>query len=365
MNALATRCVLSFATFAMLLVVTSPAASDESGAKVYTSGLKSSVQVIVEIEKGIAMGSGSLVNKKDGYLITNWHVVHDAKEIIVLFPIFDKAGKPVGESDRYRSQAKKLALPCRVIAMDQKIDIAIIKITDMSKLPKNVQAVKFAPDSPFTGDTIHSIGNPAASDSMWIYTPGKVRQVYNKKWKSSGGDGVINSHECKIIEATSPTSPGDSGGPCFNDKGEQVGVTQGGMVAAVAQGYSYFVDATEVKKFLKKHKVAFNVAEEVVVNGDSTPATDSSTKSEADPKKDSKDTKDTTVVKKDTPKKDPAGDELAKQEKEANSRLNLIRPLVKDSTRKSFAVEQLNKIVKLYPKTEAAKEAQSLLKQIQ
>ena len=92
----------------------------------------------------------------------------------------------------------------------------------------------------------------------------EVRNVYKKKWTSKGIGGVRSKHEVTIIEATSPTNPGDSGGPCFNDKGEQVGVTQGGLVSTVAQGFSYFVDTSDVKSFFDKNRVAYNVKSDSV-----------------------------------------------------------------------------------------------------
>jgi len=107
------------------------------------------------------------------------------------------------------------------------------------------------------GSKLVSIGNPGASTGLWIYTPGEVRSVYRKKWMASDESGKHKSnHDVRVIEATSPVNPGDSGGPCFNDKGEQVGVTEGFLPDARA--FSLFIEASEAKAFLKANKVAFN-----------------------------------------------------------------------------------------------------------
>jgi outer membrane protein assembly factor BamD (BamD/ComL family) len=45
--------------------------------------------------------------------------------------------------------------------------------------------------------------------------------------------------------------------------------------------------------------------------------------------------------------------------------LNYIRSLAKNPNTKSLAIEQLEKLIKQYPKTEAAKDAQTLLKNLQ
>jgi serine protease Do len=328
-----------------LLALLAPAAAraEDSGARIVQTGTKSAVQVVVPVGGGRAsIGSGSVINLQQGYVLTNWHVVREQNEAAVIFPIWEK-GKPVSDKDRYRQPAdlKKVGLTGKVVARDEKVDLAVIKLDAPRNVPAPAASVRFAADSPSAGAKLHSIGNPGASEAMWVYTPGDVRAVYKKKWNSAirGGAEVFH-HEAKVIEATSPTSPGDSGGPCFNDKGEQVGVTQGGLDAKVAQGYSYFIDVTEVKAFLKAHKIAFNVANDVVSTA-------------AGPE-----------AKKDDPKKGAADDELARQEKAATSMLNLLRPLAKDPNRKSYAIEKLDQLVKMYPKTEAAKEAQALLKQI-
>ncbi|MCE9533262.1 MAG: serine protease [Planctomycetes bacterium] len=324
---------------AILLASSSGRAQD--GAKIYSSGMKSAVMVI-NVERESA-GSGSIVNLKDGYVITNWHVARQAAEVVVMFPLWEK-GKPVKEFEAYMKQARKVGAIGKVVATDEKADLAVIKITEMQKIRQGSLPVKFAADSPATGSKIFSIGNPAASDAMWAYTPGEIRNVYKKKW-SSGSRGVkIGDHEAMIIEATSPTSPGDSGGPCFNEKGEQVGVTQGGLDARVAQGFSFFIDCTEVKSFLKKNKIPYNQAVDVA----SPPA----------------DPKDVAIIA--PPKKlDPAAEDLAKQERAAASMLTLVRPLASDPSRQDLAVGQLNKLIAMYPKTEAAKEARVLLKKIQ
>ena len=106
-----------------------------------------------------------------------------------------------------------------------------------------------AAESPDPGQTVHSLGNPGRSGALWVYTPGKVRQVYSKTWKAKLDDRT-HTFEARVIETDSPTNPGDSGGPLVNDKGELVGVTEGG--ATDAQLLSLFVDLSEVKKLLRR-----------------------------------------------------------------------------------------------------------------
>src|SRR5205823_356163 len=80
--------------------------------------------------------------------------------------------------------------------------------------------------SPQPGQNVYSIGNPGGSSAMWLLTAGTVRQVSRKRW-TAGGMGRLFELEAEVVETSSPTNPGDSGGPLVNDRGEQVGVTQG------------------------------------------------------------------------------------------------------------------------------------------
>ncbi len=207
----------------------------------------------------------------------------------------------------------------------------------LEKLPPGVLPVKFAADSPGTGANVHSIGNPGASDALWVYTPGKVRSVYKKTWTAGK---ARTEHKATIIEATSPTSPGDSGGPLFNDKAEQIGVTQGGIVDPSAQGYSYFIDVTKIKAFLKEHKI---------------------TVSSAPPPAVATETSDITK-KKDPPK--PMVTDAEKDEKNARTMLLLTKPLAANREKKATAIARLNELIEKYPKTKAAQEAEELLKKL-
>src|SRR5262249_54168559 len=99
------------------------------------------------------------------------------------------------------------------------------------------------------GDNLHSVGNAGVSGSVFVYTPGKVRKVYRKSYTTSDGHDLSFQISSRIIEATSPTNPGDSGGPCVNDRAELVGICQGGLVGGEAQ-VSYFIERSELEGFV-------------------------------------------------------------------------------------------------------------------
>ena len=177
-------------------------------------------------------------------MLTNFHVVGTNDRATVLFPAY-RGTRPIAEREYYTDRLKREGgIRGRVVARDRTHDLAIVQL---ASLPDGVQAMPLDNDGVAPGQTVHSVGNPGDSGALWVYTPGKVRQVYHKRWKSQLGDETL-SFEADVIETDSATNPGDSGGPLVNDKGQLVGVTQGGAVNA--RLLSTFIDVAEVKALL-------------------------------------------------------------------------------------------------------------------
>jgi hypothetical protein len=239
---------------AVLVALALPAAAApqatpaEGGVKVYQSVLKSTVWIVSQRPEGTATGTGSLIDRRRQLVLTNYHVAGDVNQARVMFPAF-RDGQVIAERDYYKQHLKDQGISGRVMARDKQADLALIQI---ERVPDGAQALPVAAEGVSPGQTVHSIGNPGGSGALWVYTPGKVRQVYQKKWSAKAGSAVLH-FEARIIETDSPTNPGDSGGPLVNDKAELVGVTQGG--ATNASLLSVFVDASEVRRFLASQTV--------------------------------------------------------------------------------------------------------------
>jgi S1-C subfamily serine protease len=323
-----------------LLAVMGPAiAADKvplTGKEIYQRTLKSTVWIahVVEIGEGraaLATGSGSLIDVPQRLILTNFRVVGDKKEVRVFFPQFDK-GKLIAAKDFYLRQLRdegRGGVAGKVLFADHKRDLALIKV---DKLPQGTPAISLARESVGPGDTVHSIGNPGASDALWAYTPGSVKAVYKKSWMVK--DRSETHHfEAQVVETTSPVNPGDSGGPLMNGQGELVAVTQGGVVAS--QGtISFFIDVSEVRALLAGQHIR-------VTNGPAARVVSS-----VEPKPEP------------TPK-ESAAEQAEKEEKAARAKLNLIEDIVKD--RPERARERLEELIKQYPNTKAAKEAKEML----
>lgn len=236
---------------AVLLAFVAPAtrAEPDEGSRVYQETLPSVVWIYSPRGGGkAATGSGSLIDKDRRLVLTNYHVVADKDSATVVFPVF-RGGKLVAERDFYRERLRTGGIKGKVVARDKNVDLALIQLDE---LPSTAKALPLADDSPSPGQSVQSIGNPGDSGALWVYTPGKVRQVYQKKWKAKVDDETLE-FRAKVVETDSATNPGDSGGPLVNDKVQLVGVTQGGSVEA--RLLSTFVDVSEVKNFLNRRDV--------------------------------------------------------------------------------------------------------------
>ncbi len=242
----------------LLLAVFAPGAiaqpkNEDVGASVYQKVVRSTAWVHSDRGGGkLATGTGSLVDKGRRLVLTNYHVVGGVKHTTVYFPEFEgrEVKKTISDRKYYIDRAGNLGIPGEVVELDKQADLALIRL---ERVPAGAVELPLAADSPDPGQSVHSIGNPGKSGALWVYTPGKVRQAYGKKWKAKLDERTTVSFEAKVIETDSPTNPGDSGGPLVNDKGELVGVTQGG--ALDAQSISIFVDLSEVKRLMNRRSV--------------------------------------------------------------------------------------------------------------
>jgi S1-C subfamily serine protease len=225
-------------------------AQTDSGERVYQRLLKSTVWVLSPHGNGKAStGSGSLLDLNHRLVLTNYHVVGDRDRVSVLFPTYQRArgNRPeiVAERSFYLDLLRNGGgLHGKVLLRDKHRDLALIQL---DAVPEGAVPIRLARDSVSPGQRVHSVGNPGGSGALWVYTAGTVRQVYHKKWAVRVGEGILDL-DAHVIETQSPTNPGDSGGPLVNDRGELVGVTQGGTTNA--QLLSTFIEVSEVRALL-------------------------------------------------------------------------------------------------------------------
>jgi S1-C subfamily serine protease len=236
------RCPVLFAvTLALLLAVpaTPIPAEEPSSRDLYWRTLPACCWIEVPAGEGnLSRGTGWLADRKRSLVVTNQHVVGARKTATVRFPA-SRDGKLIAERNYYEGGAPTVA--ARVLAMDAGRDLAVLKL---ESLPEGAAELALAGDDPAPADHVHSIGNPGASDALWLYTSGTVRQVYRRRVIAEPGKRL----ECRVVETQSPMNEGDSGGPVVNDDGRIVGVTS--AYRKDARFLSFCIAVSEVRAFL-------------------------------------------------------------------------------------------------------------------
>ena len=135
-------------------------------------------------------GSGFIIDK-EGYIVTNQHVVGAAKSIKVV----------MSDGDEYDA---------KLIGADPLTDLAVIKIESDEDLP----FVSFSKDAKTkVGDWVVTVGNPFGLGNT--VTAGIVSAHHRQI-----GQGPYDD----FIQIDAPINKGNSGGPAFNTKGEVIGV---------------------------------------------------------------------------------------------------------------------------------------------
>jgi Do/DeqQ family serine protease len=144
-----------------------------------------------EAQPQMSAGSGVIVDAKAGYVMTNAHVVKDAREVLVTL------------KDNRR-------LPAKLVGADPGTDIAVLKVD-----PGNLTDVRFGDsDALQVGDFVIAIGNPFGLGQT--ATSGIVSAL--------GRSGLSMEGYEHFIQTDASINPGNSGGALVNLKGELIGI---------------------------------------------------------------------------------------------------------------------------------------------
>jgi HEAT repeat protein/S1-C subfamily serine protease len=220
-----------------------------TGTDVYKHSVKSVALILSVHASGFSLGTGTLIDQKNRLVLTNFHVAANALQNKVYFPVYrEKDGSLIVERVKFLQLANKDRQNIgRVVEYDQSKDLAMVQI---DFIPKEVEAMAVARGAVSPGQKVYSIGNTGFSGgSLWGYFSGEVRQVVNKTFLTGGGGIPPFQVSARMVEATNPSNPGDSGGPLINERGELVGVTQGGQQGR--QQMNHFIAATEATQFIE------------------------------------------------------------------------------------------------------------------
>lgn len=168
-------------------------------------------------EESEGMGSG-IIFSKDGYIVTNYHVISGAEKIKVIL----NSGK---EYD------------AKVVNYNASMDMAVIKITDKVD---NLPTAEFGDsDKLEVGELAVAIGNPLGRDFLGSVTAGVVSAV-NRQVKIEGT--TLN-----LIQTDAAINPGNSGGALVNSKGQVIGINTAKIGQSGVEGIGFAIPINAVK----------------------------------------------------------------------------------------------------------------------
>ncbi|MBT6133543.1 MAG: serine protease [Flavobacteriales bacterium] len=163
---------------------------------------------VVTITNPSGHGSGFFISS-DGLLLTNAHVVEGYDRLLVR----------LGNGIDFEPE---------VISIDSDNDLALLKVPGSGYSP-----LSFAKESVLLGEKIVVIGTPAEESLSQSVTAGIV-----------SGERLIEGK--KMIQSDAGISPGNSGGPMLNMKGEIIGVVTSKIVASGVEGVGFAIPSAVV-----------------------------------------------------------------------------------------------------------------------
>jgi serine protease Do len=181
-------------------------------------------QTIFGAAQAQAAGTGIVVSK-DGYILTNKHVVSDATDIEIV----------LSNGMSYKDVT--------VVGTDPLNDVAFLKIAGVSSL---APATLGDSSTVRVGQQVIAIGNSLGQYQNTVTSgiiSGKGRPI------SAGGESGETENLSDLLQTDAAINPGNSGGPLLNYTGQVIGINT--AVAANAQGIGFAIPINASKGMLK------------------------------------------------------------------------------------------------------------------
>jgi len=190
-------------------------------------------QSVVTVRRGQGHGSGFFIGK-DGHIITNSHVVGKAKFVKIILA----TGREVmGE----------------VLRTDKSRDLALIGTNERGRL-----GLYLSTKERNIGNEVYAAGSPIDESLQLSISKGIISAYRNEK-------GL------RLIQSDVSVSPGNSGGPLIDNRGNVLGVAVSGMMPSGSQvGLNFFIPSSDIPKYLGLNIEGFSYRNEysIVENKD-------------------------------------------------------------------------------------------------
>ena len=204
----------------------SPYPADGKSVKEMFAEVSSSIVVVLTLDAGgrkTGQGSGVVVGKNE--VVTNCHVVSNARTIAV------RQAADVRGRETYRMKAE-------LVARNEQRDLCLLSVKELSVPPAAPPVAFAAARSVSIGEEVYAIGAPRGLDLS--ISRGIVSQLR----------GNYGKQPAPIIQTDAAISPGSSGGGLFNENGELLGITTFKFSGGASEGLSFALPVEWVKELM-------------------------------------------------------------------------------------------------------------------
>ena len=189
---------------------------------IYEKNIDSVVSIRCALPDGTASGTG-VIFSRDGYIVTNCHVVEHARSISVLLT----------DGRDY---------PAAIVGTDTVSDLAVLYID-----AKGLTSAAFGnSDALRVGDAVAAIGDPLGVELRGTMTDGIVSAINREV--------AVSGRKMTLIQTNTALNSGNSGGPLINCYGQVIGINTlkiGAFVdSAGVEGIGFAIPSTTVKEIV-------------------------------------------------------------------------------------------------------------------
>ncbi len=177
-------------------------------------------------------GTGFVYKKddKNGYILTNYHVIANSTKVKVIF-------------------TTKEEIEAEVVGSDEYSDIAVLKVDN----DKVISVAELGSSEDLrVGDTAFTVGAPIdASAYSWTVTRGIISGK-NREVAVSTSNFSNNSHVMEVLQTDAAINQGNSGGPLCNANGEVIGITNLKLSSTTIEGMGFAIPIEVATKYAEK-----------------------------------------------------------------------------------------------------------------
>ena len=160
--------------------------------EIYAKNIDSVVSISCSLRNGSSTGTG-VIFSSDGYIVTNHHVIENAREISVLL-------------------TDERVLEATLVGADAISDLAVLQVEG-----EGLTAAEFGDSTQLrVGDSVAAIGDPLGSEFRGTLTNGIVSAINR--------DVTVSGRTMTLIQTNAAINSGNSGGPLINCYGQVIGI---------------------------------------------------------------------------------------------------------------------------------------------